>query len=71
MKQKGQRQKPSDKGSKFLKRTDQPVTESDQVKVLLDTKELVWSSHLRAKALTSGIQNYVPKVLNLIRPETA
>ena len=65
------KKKNPDKGSKFLKRTDQSVTETEQVKVLLDTKELVWSNQLRAKALTGGIQNYVQKVLYLLRPETA
>ena len=67
----GSKKKAPDKESKFLKRTDPDDTESEQVTVSLDTKELFWSNHLRAKALTSGIQNYVPKVLYLLRPETA
>ena len=40
----------------FLQRTEEEDTDTDTVKVLLDTKELVWSNRLRAKALTSGIQ---------------
>ena len=67
----GSKKKAPNKESKFLKRTDPDDTESEQVTVSLDTKELFWSNHLRAKALTSGIQNYVPKVLYLLRPETA
>ena len=49
--------------SKFPKRIDQQDTETDPVKVLRDTKELVWSNQLRAKALRNGIQTYVTKVL--------
>ena len=65
------KKKPPDKNSKFLKRSEQQDTDTDTVKVVLDTKELVWSNRLRGKALTSGIENYVPKVLYLLRPETA
>ena len=65
------KKKPPDKNSKFLKRSEQQDTDTDTVKVVLDTKELVWSNRLRGEALTRGIENYVPKVLYLLRPETA
>ena len=41
------------------------------MEVILDTKELVWSNQLRAKALAEGLHNHVPKQLYLLRPETA
>ena len=65
------RETPRGKGQKFLRRKDQNDTESDPVEVILDNKEWAWSNKLRVKALDEGLQNHVPKLLYLLRPETA
>ena len=33
--------------------------------------ETFWSNKMRKKALMEGVQNYIPKALYLMRPETA
>ena len=65
------RETPRGKGPKFLRRKDPNDTESDPVEVILDNKEWAWSNKLRVKALGEGLQNHVPKLLYLLRPETA
>ena len=65
------RETPRGKGPKFLRRKDPNDTESDPVEVILDNKEWAWSNKLRVKALDEGLQNHVPKLLYLLRPETA
>ena len=57
------RETPRGKGPKFLRRKDPNETESDQVEVILDTKEWTRSTQLRAKALAEGLHNHVPKQL--------
>ena len=47
------------------------TNDNDEEQICLAGAELMWNNKLRLKALSDGVENFLPRILYLVRPETA